>query len=122
MDGFPPGLGKVSRYIPYLMSYHFQLYIYCMWGQQVFDQVCSVCDVIYQSEWHLKYQPKLAKGMLLVMKVSQIQNKLTIGDMWKLNLATFMSVIKTSMSFHAFMQTVYKGDEVLVEACNQTMV
>nr|AKC58543.1 odorant receptor 8 [Anomala corpulenta] len=121
MDGFPPALGKVSRYIPYLMSYHFQLYIYCMWGQQVFDQVCSVCDVIYQSQWYVRYQPKLAKGMLLVMKVSQIQNKLTIGDMWKLNLGTFMSVIKTSMSFHAFMQTVYKSDEVLVESYNQTI-
>ncbi|GJQ73339.1 hypothetical protein Trydic_g13708 [Trypoxylus dichotomus] len=99
MDGFPPSLGQVSRYIPYLMSYHFQLYIYCTWGQEVFSQVYSVSDIIYQSKWYVKYQPKLTKGMFLVMNVSRIENKLTIGGIWKLNLATFMKIIFTALAY-----------------------
>lgn len=55
-------------------------------------QLCSVSDVIYNSKWYIKRQLNFAKGMLLVMKVSRVQNKLSIGSLWRLNLTTFMSV------------------------------
>lgn len=56
------------------------------------DQVCSVADVMYQTKWYENYNLKLRKGILMVMNVSRIENKLTIGGLWKVNLSTFMGV------------------------------
>lgn len=56
------------------------------------NQVCSVADVMYQTKWYENYNLKLRKGILMVMNVSRIENKLTIGGLWKVNLSTFMGV------------------------------
>ncbi|XP_071056610.1 odorant receptor 45b-like [Onthophagus taurus] len=108
MDGFPPSGDKLYRYIPYLISYNFQLYIYCVIGQEMSYQAENVGKSLYESTWYLSNQPKLRKGMIMVIQISQQQeNKLSIGGIWDLNLRIFMSVIKTSVSVHAFMQTIY---------------
>nr|XP_022911225.1 uncharacterized protein LOC111421941 [Onthophagus taurus] len=105
---FPPSGDKLYRYIPYLISYNFQLYIYCVIGQEMSYQAENVGKSLYESTWYLSNQPKLRKGMIMVIQISQQQeNKLSIGGIWDLNLRIFMSVIKTSVSVHAFMQTIY---------------
>nr|QBB72973.1 odorant receptor [Protaetia brevitarsis] len=110
VDGFPPSKENLAKYIPYLITHHFQLIMYCVLGEMIRTQLSSVSDTIYLSKWYVKKQPKLTKAMIIVMQMSRIPNKILIGGIWAMDLDLFMKVVKTSISVHAFMQTIYQVD------------
>nr|AVH87287.1 odorant receptor 46 [Holotrichia parallela] len=114
-DGFPPSSYQSARYGPYVIAYNIQLYTCCYAGELIYNQLLSISDAIYESMWYLNNESNVSNGVRLAIQVSQIGNKITIGGLWPLNLRTYMSVFKTSVSLNALLQTVYINNEKSIE-------
>ncbi|XP_017770514.1 PREDICTED: uncharacterized protein LOC108558192 [Nicrophorus vespilloides] len=70
------------------------------------DVTSSIGDAAYDVPWYSKDQTKLRKSLSLIILRSQRTDKLTIGDMVDLNLVTYLSIVKNSLSICTLVQTI----------------
>nr|QBB72959.1 odorant receptor [Protaetia brevitarsis] len=107
INGFPPSMNTLLTYLPYYLASLGQVFIYCIAGGVIADQSESVGDAAYASEWWIRNQLKMRRALSLIIMRSQRRLNITVGGIWVLNLPTFCSIVKTSMSLLAFMKTAY---------------
>ncbi|GJQ75136.1 hypothetical protein Trydic_g9744 [Trypoxylus dichotomus] len=103
---FPPSLAKFVRSAPYIASAIFQILIYCAIGERIAVQTEGLSGVVYTIDWPTENRPKFRKALLLVMQRAQRRSQLSAG-VWYLNMSTFVSIVRGSMSMLAFMQFLY---------------
>ncbi|EFN89554.1 Putative odorant receptor 85d [Harpegnathos saltator] len=75
-----------------------QITIYCVIGDYLKSQMEEVGTFIYQSTWY-NLPAKLTKSLSFIIMRSQFPVQLQAGNFIVVNLATYMSILKTSISY-----------------------
>ncbi|XP_012526056.1 odorant receptor 13a [Monomorium pharaonis] len=81
-----------------LCTFLTQLSVYSFVGDYLKSQMEEVGLYIYQSTWY-NFPVKLAKNLTFIIMRTQLPVKLQAGNVIVVNLATYMSILKTSMSY-----------------------
>nr|XP_022914073.1 odorant receptor 82a-like [Onthophagus taurus] len=106
---FQNDLGVVLRFVPYLLSILVQMFLYSVAGELIATQTQSIHFAAYDTNWHLKHQPKTTKALCMMMLRSQKPDEIIAG-MWTWNMRIFLSVtqnlLQTGFSMFTFMKTV----------------
>ncbi|XP_059612728.1 odorant receptor 49a-like [Phlebotomus argentipes] len=88
-----------------LLSITFQLIIVCSIGQILLDKTQEVADALQQTPWYeLSVQEQ--KTFLVILQMAQIPKGIDAGGVTVISANTLVQVLKTSMSFVAFIYTV----------------
>ncbi|XP_076620383.1 uncharacterized protein LOC143341380 [Colletes latitarsis] len=91
-------LTSAATYFIILMSFLFNIFIFCYIGELVAELCKQVGEMSYMVEWYrLKGNRKLS--VVLIIAMSNLSTKLTAGNMVSLSLSTFSDVVKTSVTF-----------------------
>ncbi|XP_053999903.1 odorant receptor 83a-like [Hylaeus anthracinus] len=87
-----------ATYAIILLSFLFNIFIFCYIGEHVAELCKQVGEMSYMVEWHrLKGNRRLS--FVLIIAMSNLSTKLTAGNMVILSLSTFGDVVKTSVAF-----------------------
>ncbi|XP_076375581.1 odorant receptor 4-like [Megalopta genalis] len=81
-----------------LISFGFNIFIFCYIGELVAEQCNRVGEVAYMIDWY-RLQGKKRQCIILIMAMSNSSSKLTAGSMVELSLSTFGDVLKTAMAY-----------------------
>ncbi|XP_018339865.1 PREDICTED: odorant receptor 13a-like [Trachymyrmex septentrionalis] len=81
--------------------------LYCVLGEILVAQCNKIYYEAYNSKWYTM-DPKVARDLLLLMKRGSKQICLTVGKMYPVTLATFCSLIKTSVGYISVLHTIRK--------------
>ncbi|KAK5641528.1 hypothetical protein RI129_010075 [Pyrocoelia pectoralis] len=104
---FPPPLDVLAQCAIFLFCCSGELFIYCTGGTVINEETSSVANAIYACKWYAKTQPKLRKGVVMIIRRSLQGEQIAVGGMFELNLESFTNVMKTGMSFYTLMNAVY---------------
>ncbi|XP_076676190.1 odorant receptor 82a-like [Andrena cerasifolii] len=87
-----------------LVSFTFNILIFCYIGEIVADQCKMVGEMSYMIEWY-RLSGKGKLGLVLISAMSRSSMKLTAGNIIKLSLSSFTGVVKTSVTFLNMLRT-----------------
>nr|AVH87260.1 odorant receptor 19 [Holotrichia parallela] len=105
--GFPPSLTLILRYVPYIFTALSQICIYCTAGQIIGDQSESVANAAFETYWWTKRQPLFRRSIILIIERAQRRTQISAGGVFKLDMTTFVSILRGSVSALTLMQTFY---------------
>ncbi|XP_076176307.1 odorant receptor 82a-like [Ptiloglossa arizonensis] len=92
-------------YTVILVSYIFNIFIFCYIGEFVAELCRRIGDMSYMIEWHrLPGNRRLSLVLIIAMANGTI--KLTAGNMIKLSLSSFSDIVKTSVAFLNMLRTL----------------
>ncbi|XP_053975859.1 odorant receptor 45b-like [Hylaeus volcanicus] len=75
-----------------------QMFAYSYVGEYLTSQMESIGYSVYSSRWY-KIPNNLSKDMIFVMLRAQTPTQLKAGQFFVVNMETYMSIVKTSMSY-----------------------
>lgn len=75
-----------------------QITLYCVVGDYLKSQMEEVGHCIYQCTWY-NLPTKLMKNVCFILMRSQSPSQLQAGNFIVVNLETYMSILKTSISY-----------------------
>lgn len=81
-----------------LCTFLMQLFVYSSVGDYLKSQMEEVGLFIYQSTWY-NFPTKLARNLIFIIMRTQSPITLEAGSFIVVNLATYMSILKTSLSY-----------------------
>jgi len=88
----------MGKSLTVLCTFLTQLTVYSFVGDYLKSQMEEVGLFIYQSVWY-DLPEKLSKNLIFIIMRAQSPVKLQAGNFIVVNLATYMSILKTSMSY-----------------------
>ncbi|XP_072760026.1 uncharacterized protein [Anoplolepis gracilipes] len=88
-----------------LCTFLTQLTVYSFVGDYLKSQMEEIGLFIYQSVWY-NLPAKLTKNLAFIIMRSQSPVKLQAGNFIVVNLATYMSILKTSISYSHYLNTM----------------
>ncbi|GAB1860147.1 Odorant receptor [Camponotus japonicus] len=88
----------MGKSLTVLCTFLTQLTVYSFVGDYLKSQMEEVGLFIYQSIWY-DLPEKLSKNLIFIIMRAQSPVKLQAGNFIVVNLATYMSILKTSMSY-----------------------
>ncbi|XP_018406411.1 PREDICTED: uncharacterized protein LOC108782604 [Cyphomyrmex costatus] len=92
-------------YIVLLISFIFNLFIFCYIGELIAEQCKRVSEVSYMIDWH-RLPGKKALAIVLMIAMSNSSVKLTAGNIIELSISSFGDVIKTSVAYLNMLRTL----------------
>ncbi|XP_076176273.1 odorant receptor 10-like [Ptiloglossa arizonensis] len=95
----------ISTYFVYLISFTFNILIFCYIGEVLSEQCSQIGPASYEIDWY-NLPPKQACNLILVNAISHYPPKLTAGKIIELSLYTFGSVLQTSIVYLNLLRTV----------------
>ncbi|CAL7936634.1 unnamed protein product [Xylocopa violacea] len=95
----------ISTYFMLLLSFTFNIFIFCYIGEVLSEQCSQIGTVAYEIDWY-ELPAKDAHNLILLNLISQYPPKLTAGKIITLSLRTFSSVVKTSVVYLNLLRTV----------------
>ncbi|XP_043253365.1 odorant receptor 4-like [Colletes gigas] len=95
----------VSTYSIYLISFTFNIFIFCYTGEILSEQCSQIGPASYGIEWY-NLLPKKAYNLVLLNVVSLYPPKLMGGKIIELSLNTFGAVLKTSVVYFNLLRTL----------------
>lgn len=84
-----------------------QLTLYGLIGNYLKSEMEEVGLSIYQSTWY-NFPAKLMKHLIFVIMRSDVPVALQAGNFIVVNLATYMSILKTSLSYLSVLRVMVK--------------
>ncbi|CAK9827094.1 Odorant receptor 4 [Anthophora retusa] len=98
MEWDPNELTIAIAYTAFLLSFIFNIFIFCYIGEIVAEHCRKVGEESYTIEWYrLNGNKKLCCVLIIAMSNSSV--KLTAGNMVELSINTFSDVVKTAVAF-----------------------
>ncbi|CAL7936635.1 unnamed protein product [Xylocopa violacea] len=94
----------VFTYFTLLLSFTFNIFIFCYIGEVLSEQCSLIGTVSYEIDWY-DLSAREAYYLILLNIVSQYPPKLTAGKIIELSLKTFSSVVKTSVVYLNLLRT-----------------
>ncbi|XP_039314714.1 odorant receptor 30a [Solenopsis invicta] len=82
-----------------------QLFSYCCVGDYLKCQMEEIADSIYSSNWYC-LPAKLMRNILLVIMRSQQPVQLLAGKFFTVNIKTYMTILKTSLSYFSVLRVM----------------
>nr|XP_012143890.1 PREDICTED: odorant receptor 67c-like [Megachile rotundata] len=95
----------VVKSIFILLTILIQLYSYSYVGNYLKSQMDSIGYSLYSCGWY-SLPTNVAKNIVLVTLKAQVPVHLTAGKFFVVNLETFMSILKTSMSYLSILRVM----------------
>ncbi|XP_017774126.1 PREDICTED: odorant receptor 4-like [Nicrophorus vespilloides] len=93
--------------IVYLICMLCQCGLYCWYGNEILTESNGIAEACYMSNWY-EGTTEQKKVLFLIMERSKRQIEMTAGKFFTLNLGTYMMILKSSYSYFAVLQRVYK--------------
>ncbi|XP_014487905.1 PREDICTED: odorant receptor 22c-like, partial [Dinoponera quadriceps] len=102
------GSVEIAAYVTYitlLLSFTFNIFIFCYIGELIIEQCKKIGEVSYMIDW---YRLPGRKGLVLVLMIamSNSSTKLTAGNFFELSLSTFGDVVRTSVAYLNMLRTL----------------
>ncbi|XP_071625922.1 uncharacterized protein [Temnothorax longispinosus] len=97
-----------------LCTFLTQLSVYSFVGDYLKSQMEEVGLFIYQSIWY-NLPTKLAKNLIFIIMRTQSPVKLQAGNFIVVNLATYMSILKTSISYLSVLRVMIETQPISLE-------
>ncbi|XP_019701209.2 odorant receptor 4-like [Harpegnathos saltator] len=97
---------KILRYMLYVFSQLFHLFIFSFEGQRLMDHSLQTHDKIYNSPWY-EAPMKSQKLIVMVMLRSLQPTCLSAGKIYIFSLQSFSAVLQTSMSYFTVLASFY---------------
>nr|ALR72552.1 odorant receptor OR7 [Colaphellus bowringi] len=102
----------------YFIAMNTQLVMYCWYGNEIIVKVyhclsilsSAIRDACYKFEW-FDSNMETKKLLLIIMEHSKKHLYLTAGKISVLSLESFTSVMRTSYSYFALLQTLYRNNQ-----------
>ncbi|XP_043517205.1 uncharacterized protein LOC122532478 [Frieseomelitta varia] len=88
----------VITYMSLMMSFTFNIFIFCYIGELVAEQCSKVGEMTYMIDWY-RLTGKKKLGCILIIAMSNSSTKFTAGNMVELSINTFSDVVKTAVAF-----------------------
>nr|QUP79566.1 odorant receptor 6 [Monochamus saltuarius] len=101
----PDSVQFVSR-CTYFNAMTFQVAMYCWFGNNIIASSDELNDAIYMSNWY-EADISLKKSILIFMEKCKKPVVLTAGKIFPLSLITFTSIMRSSYSYLAVLQSMY---------------
>ncbi|XP_058805729.1 odorant receptor 13a-like [Phymastichus coffea] len=92
-------------YCMLLMSFTFNIFVFCYIGEQLTGKCSVIGNVAYNVDWY-DFAAKDARNLLMMVASTQRPVVLTAGKMATLSMTCFSSVIKASFSYLNMLRTV----------------
>ncbi|XP_017776933.1 PREDICTED: uncharacterized protein LOC108562932 [Nicrophorus vespilloides] len=109
-NGIPPDTEHISTYGFLYITFILQLSIYSIGGTMIVNQTKILANISFGLEWYRDGNTDLAKSLKLIILRSQNGEKMTIGNIFDLDLITFISVcelvLKTAFSIYTLLNTI----------------
>ncbi|XP_043283191.1 uncharacterized protein [Venturia canescens] len=85
-------------YLILLIAFAFNLFLFCRFGEVLREQSGEIGKVAYTVDWYrLRGKTKLA--FMMIIHMANTPCELTAGGMMELSIASFASIIKTSLAY-----------------------
>ncbi|XP_018046436.1 PREDICTED: odorant receptor 82a-like [Atta colombica] len=97
--------GKVTSSLIVYLSMGFNIFIFCYIGEIITEQCRLVGQMVYMTDWYNLHH-KTARSLILIIARSNDVIKITAGKLFRLSIATFGNVIKTSVVYLNFLRTM----------------
>ncbi|XP_063986035.1 uncharacterized protein LOC135167118 [Diachasmimorpha longicaudata] len=98
-----PFTGDFVEVVLYLMSMLLELYIFCLYGNDVTVESGRIANYIYDLDWP-SLDTSVQKDLLIVMMRTMKPLRFTSGHIYVLSLATFSGLLKTSYTTYSVLQ------------------
>ncbi|KAK2583200.1 hypothetical protein KPH14_009220 [Odynerus spinipes] len=92
-------------YFPLIMSFGFNIFIFCYIGEVLAEECRKVAENIYMIDWY-KLQGKSGLGLILIIAMSTSSNRLTAGKFMDLSISSFGDVMKASIAYLNMFRTI----------------
>ncbi|XP_077269671.1 odorant receptor 43a-like isoform X3 [Temnothorax americanus] len=99
---------KTTSYITYivlLLSFTFNIFIYCYLGELVAEKCKKISEVSYMIDWY-RLSGRKGLDVVLMIAMSNASIKFTAGNLFELSFSTFSDVIKTSVAYFNMLRTL----------------
>ncbi|XP_018364257.1 PREDICTED: odorant receptor 82a-like [Trachymyrmex cornetzi] len=96
---------KVTSSLIVYLSMGFNIFIFCYIGEIITEQCKLVGEMAYMTNWYNLHH-KTARSLILIIARSNDVIKITAGKLFRLSIATFGNVIKTSVVYLNFLRTM----------------
>nr|AXM05135.1 odorant receptor [Campoletis chlorideae] len=93
-----------------LVSYTYNIYMFCYIGELLKDQFQKVGKAAYMIEWY-RIPKKKGLSMILIMAIANYPRKVTAGGMIELSINTFGVIMKTSVMYQNMLRTFSQADD-----------
>jgi len=98
----------MSKSFLVLSAFLVQLTLYSVVGDYLKTQMEEVALSIYQSVWY-DLPVKVTKNIVFIMMWTQLPIKLQAGNFLVVDLGTYMSILKTSMSYLSVLRVIVEA-------------
>ncbi|XP_019699390.1 odorant receptor 13a-like isoform X1 [Harpegnathos saltator] len=98
------GIAMCSYFIT-ITSLMINMFLFCYTGEQLTVQAEKVASTSCDLEWY-RLPDKKARGIVLVMIISNLPTKITAGKVMDLSFKTFGDVVKTSLTYFNMLRNV----------------
>ncbi|KAK2583205.1 hypothetical protein KPH14_009225 [Odynerus spinipes] len=88
----------ILTYFILLLSFTFNIFIFCYIGELLVEQCKKVGTVSYNIEWYRLPKNK-GLSLILLIAISNYPPRITAGKIFELSLLTFATVLKTSVLY-----------------------
>ncbi|XP_076760928.1 uncharacterized protein LOC143429282 [Xylocopa sonorina] len=95
----------IITYVILLISFTFNILIFCVVGELLLGQVNEIADASYGTEWY-NLSGNRARDIVLLLAMSKRPPKLMAGKVLVLSFTTFGNVLKTSIVYLNMLRTV----------------
>ncbi|XP_018564120.1 odorant receptor 85b-like [Anoplophora glabripennis] len=102
----PPNSIQFISMCTYFNAMIFQVAMYCWFGHSIIASSDKINDAIYMSNWY-EADLSLKKSIMIFMEKCKKPVVLTAGKIFPLSLVTFTSIMRSSYSYLAVLQSMY---------------
>ncbi|KAL6426527.1 hypothetical protein ACFW04_009152 [Cataglyphis niger] len=95
----------LTTYFLLFISFCFNMYILCYIGELLMAKSSQIGTMCFIIDWY-QLPVKAVRSLVLVIAMSNRPIKISAGSMIDLSLATFGSVLKTSLAYLSFLRTL----------------
>ncbi|KAK9738290.1 7tm Odorant receptor [Popillia japonica] len=90
----------------YLVYMFLEFGVYCVPAEQVGSGVLHLSDVIFSSQWY-QLPVQWRSEIIFIMMIAQRETyNVTMGGIYKVNMETLVQMIKTTFTFHTFVNNI----------------
>ncbi|KAK2583206.1 hypothetical protein KPH14_009226 [Odynerus spinipes] len=95
----------LSTYVMLLTSLSFNIFILCYIGESLTNKTSEVGARCCKIDWYY-LPPKITRGLVLIIAMSNNPVRITAGRMVDLSFLTFGNILKTSLAYLSFLRAL----------------
>ncbi|KAH0950410.1 OrUA3 [Eciton burchellii] len=97
-------VSKLIKYISYLLMALFQLLLFCIPGDALINESCTISRALYTINWY-ELPVSFKTEMCLLTLRSQRPSKITAGKFYVMHLENFSAVLSTAASYFMLLRS-----------------